>query len=55
MPPTGRSGEVVACNVVEVRDGRIIREREYFDAFAIMSQLGLADAAAPGAEVSSPG
>ena len=36
-------------------DGRIIREREYFDTFAIMSQLGLADAAAPGAEVSSPG
>jgi predicted ester cyclase len=55
VPPTGRSGEVVACNVGEVRDGRIIREREYFDTFAIMSQLGLADAPAPGAEVSSPG
>ena len=54
VPATGRAVEVVACNVVEVRDGRILREREYFDTGAIMSQLGLAEAPAPGAEVSSP-
>jgi steroid delta-isomerase-like uncharacterized protein len=52
VPPTGRSGAVVACNVVEVRDGRIVREREYFDRLAIMDQLGLADA--PAAEAVSP-
>jgi steroid delta-isomerase-like uncharacterized protein len=52
VPPTGRSGAVVACNVVEVRDGRIVREREYFDRLAIMDQLGLAGA--PAAEAVSP-
>ena len=55
IPPTGRTAEVVGCNVVEARDGRIISEREYFDTFSLMQQLGLADAPAPAAAVSPPG
>jgi steroid delta-isomerase-like uncharacterized protein len=44
IPPTGRRAEVVACNVVEVRDGKIYREREYFDSLSLMQQLGVAGA-----------
>jgi steroid delta-isomerase-like uncharacterized protein len=54
VPPTGRTAEVVGCNVVEVRDGRIVREREYFDRLALMEQLGLAEAP-EAAAVSPPG
>jgi steroid delta-isomerase-like uncharacterized protein len=43
IPPTGRRAEVVGCNVVEIRDGRIHRERDYFDTGALMRQLGLAE------------
>lgn len=41
LPPTGRRVEIVGCNVVEVADGRILREREYFDEMALMRQLGV--------------
>ncbi len=54
IPATGRSAEVVACNVVEARDGRMIREREYFDSLTLMQQLGLAEAP-EAAAVSPPG
>ncbi|MBI5285700.1 MAG: ketosteroid isomerase, partial [Chloroflexi bacterium] len=30
------------CNVLEVRDGKIYREREYMDMFTMMAQLGVA-------------
>jgi steroid delta-isomerase-like uncharacterized protein len=43
IPPTGRRGEVPGCNVVEMRDGKIYRERDYFDTQAILQQLGLAE------------
>jgi predicted ester cyclase len=39
ISPTGRQVEGVACNVIEVRDGKIYRERDYFDNLAILSQL----------------
>jgi steroid delta-isomerase-like uncharacterized protein len=41
IPATGRTVEVVVCNVVEAQDGLIVREREYFDALSIMRQLGV--------------
>lgn len=41
IPPTGRQIEGFACNVIEVRDGKIYRERDYFDNLAILSQLGV--------------
>lgn len=31
MPPTKKKVEIVMCNVMELRDGKIHREREYFD------------------------
>ena len=41
VPATGRSVEVVVCNIVEAQDGLIVREREYFDSLSIMRQLGV--------------
>ena len=40
IAPTGRRIEVRICNVVEVRDGKVLEEREYFDMLHLMSQLG---------------
>ena len=39
--PTGRKVTVPICDVIEVRDGKVYAEREYFD----MQQLGVAPAA----------
>jgi steroid delta-isomerase-like uncharacterized protein len=44
IPATGKGIEVVACSVVEVRDGRIVEERDYYDTLALMTQLGVVDA-----------
>jgi predicted ester cyclase len=41
IPPTGRQIEGFLCNVIDVRDGKIYREREYFDNLALLSQLGV--------------
>jgi len=41
IAPTGRRVEVRVCNVIEVRDGKIAVEREYFDQMSMMAQLGL--------------
>lgn len=41
LPPTGKSAEVVGCNIVEARDGKIVREREYVDTMTLMRQLGV--------------
>lgn len=41
IPATGRTVEVVVCNIVEAQDGLIIREREYYDSLSIMRQLGV--------------
>lgn len=43
IPPTGRAVEGVLCNVVEVRDGRLWRERDYLDELSLLRQLGLAE------------
>ena len=45
IPPTGRTIEIIVCNIVETLDGQIIREREYFDGVAILTQLGVLPAA----------
>jgi len=37
---TGRPIEVRVANFVELRDGKIYREREYMDAMTLMSQIG---------------
>ena len=46
IPPTGRSVELVICNVMEIRHGKIHREREYLDRLTMLEQLGLAPSSA---------
>jgi ketosteroid isomerase-like protein len=51
--PTGKHVEINVCNIIEVRDGKAYREREYLDMLALLSQLGVIKApaaAAPGAQ-----
>src|SRR3972149_4977294 len=46
IAPTGRQMVMPVCNVIEIRDGKIVAEREYFDMLHMMQQLGLAPAPA---------
>lgn len=41
IAPTGRSVTIPVCEVFEVRDGKIHREREYMDMATMMTQLGV--------------
>ena len=41
IPATGRRVRVLVCNIVEARDGKIFREREYYDSLDVMQQLGV--------------
>ncbi|MBA3489418.1 MAG: ester cyclase [Longispora sp.] len=41
IPATGKKVEMVVCNVVEIRDGKVYREREYYDNLTMMQQLGV--------------
>jgi steroid delta-isomerase-like uncharacterized protein len=41
IAPTGRPVEIIICNVAELRDGKIYREREYMDMLTMMTQLGV--------------
>ena len=41
IAPTGKSINIPVCNVLEVRDGKIYREREYMDMATMMIQLGV--------------
>ncbi len=40
---TGKVVDMVVCNIIEVVDGKIRREREYFDTFGLLKQLGVAE------------
>jgi ketosteroid isomerase-like protein len=41
VAPTGRKMELHFCSVVKVQDGKIVEERDYYDAMTIANQLGL--------------
>ena len=41
IAPTGRSVTIPVCDVFELRDGKIYREREYMDMATMMTQLGV--------------
>jgi predicted ester cyclase len=41
IPPTGRPVEVKFCEVLQIRNARIIRGRLYYDLMGLMLQLGL--------------
>ena len=41
IPATGREVTLEACNIVQVRDGKIVRERDYYDTAEMLKQLGV--------------
>jgi steroid delta-isomerase-like uncharacterized protein len=41
IAPTGRSLQLNIANVMETREGKVYREREYFDLMSMMVQLGV--------------
>jgi ketosteroid isomerase-like protein len=41
VPPTGRTVTGLFCNIVEVRDGLIVRELDFIDRLTLLEQLGL--------------
>jgi steroid delta-isomerase-like uncharacterized protein len=41
IPPTGRYVEIRAMSMVELRDGKFLRDEFYFDTGSIMRQMGL--------------
>lgn len=43
IAPTGKKVSMAACNVIEVKDGKIVRETDYFDTMALMQQLGVVE------------
>ena len=46
IAPTGRKVEMPIVTVLEMRDGKVHTEREYFDSGYMMQQLGVVPAAA---------
>lgn len=44
VPATGRPVDLRFCNVLEVEDGKIVRNRLYYDPATMMAQLGIAPA-----------
>jgi predicted ester cyclase len=41
IAPTGRPIHIPVCEVLELRDGKIYREREYIDMAYLLTQLGV--------------
>ena len=41
IPATGKYAEVVVCDIVDVRDGKIVAEREYYNEVSLLQQLGV--------------
>ena len=41
LPPTGKRLEIKGMELVQVRDGKIILDNLYYDAMAILAQVGL--------------
>jgi len=46
IQPTGRKISIPVCDVIEIRDGKVVAEREYMDMLTMMQQLGVAPAPA---------
>ena len=41
IPATGRSVEMQFCDVLHVRDGKVVEGRTYYDLASLLAQLGL--------------
>ena len=46
IAPTGKRAQGIVCNVLEHRDGKVYREREYMDSMHLLTQLGVVQAPA---------
>lgn len=44
VAPTGKTVNIPVCNVIELRDGKVYREREYMDMMHVMTLLGAVSA-----------
>ena len=42
FPPTNRKIEIPYCSVMQIKNGKVISGRDYYDVSTILSQLGLA-------------
>lgn len=42
IAPTGRKIEFDVCNLMQLRDGKVVNERDYIDMQGVMAQLGSA-------------
>ena len=42
VAPTNKKVSIPVCDIIELRDGKVYREREYMDMAHMMTQLGLA-------------
>lgn len=40
IAPTGNSVEIEFCNVMHLRDGKVVAERDYLDTHGLLQQLG---------------
>jgi len=46
IPASGKKLSMPVCNVIEVKDGKILAEREYMDMMHLMQQIGAVPAPA---------
>lgn len=44
LPATGKTVELVGCQVVQFKDGKMVKATQYYNMMSMMSQLGLAEA-----------
>jgi steroid delta-isomerase-like uncharacterized protein len=44
IPATGRYSELRFCNVLQIRNGKIVSSRSYYDLMTMLQQLGLVPA-----------
>ena len=47
IAPTGKPVEVDLCNIIEFRDGKVFRERDYLDTLGVFVQLGVVQMPSP--------
>ena len=43
IEPTGKKVGAAVCNLMQFRDGRLYRERDYMDTLSIFAQMGVVD------------
>jgi predicted ester cyclase len=46
IAPTGKKISIPVCDILDIKDGKIVAEREYMDMAHIMQQLGVMPAPA---------